>query len=71
MMKTDKYVITVGTNTAAMRAQRILQRNGVRCDVVRRTDARGGCVFGLEINRYDYETAIYILGRNGISIGIF
>lgn len=60
-------MIDIGSNTAALRAQRVLSRYGVRSNVARRTSKGGGCVFGIEIESYDYETAVFALRKNGIS----
>lgn len=68
MMKTDRSVIIIGTNTASLRAQRLLHEKGVRSKVVRRTDPYGrGCVYGLEVQKCDMGRAAYLLGSYGIS----
>ena len=70
MMKTDKSVIIIGTNTAALRAQRVVRGGGVQSKTVRRTDPYGrGCVYGIEVEKYELNRAVYLLGINGINYG--
>lgn len=70
MMKTDRSVIIIGTNTAAMRAGRLLSTHGVRSKVIRRTSRGSGCVYGVEIENVDLNTAIYVLRQNNIQFGL-
>ncbi|MBQ0126191.1 MAG: DUF3343 domain-containing protein [Clostridiales bacterium] len=68
MMKTDRTVIIIGTNTAALRASRILRSHGIPSKAVRKTvPGARGCVYGLEIHVADYHSAIYVLDENGIN----
>lgn len=70
MMKTEKSVIIIGTNTAALRAGRLLGSDGVRSKVIRRTSSGSGCVYGVEIDSIDLNTAIYIFRRNNIQFAL-
>ena len=70
MMKTDKSVIIIGTNTAAMRAARLLGGAGIRARVVRRTGRGTGCVYGVEINGSDLNNAIYVFRINTIQVAL-
>ena len=55
--------ITVSSQTNAIKAKRILERNGIRSDLVKidasKSDA--GCTHGLRILNSDYFSAISIL----------
>ena len=66
----EKSTIIIGTNTAAMRAGRVLYAQGVRSKVIRRTGRGTGCVYGVEINSSDLNAAIYVLRQNNIQFGL-
>ena len=70
MKKMEKSVIIIGTNTAAMRAGRLLGGTGIRSRVIRRTGRGTGCVYGVEINSSDLNAAIYVLRQNNIQFGL-
>ena len=70
MMKTEKSVMIIGTNTAALRAGRILGGAGVRSKVVRRTGRGSGCVYGVEVDQRDLNKAIYVFRMNNIQFGL-
>lgn len=70
MMKTNRSVIIIGTNTAAMRAGRLLGSHGVRSKIIRRTSRGSGCVYGIEIESFDLNTAIYVLRQSNIEFGL-
>ena len=66
----EKSIIIIGTNTAAMRAGRVLVGAGIRSKVIRRTGRGTGCVYGVEINSSDLNAAIYVLRQNNIQFGL-
>jgi len=71
MMKTNTSVIIIGSNTAALRAQRILKCAGIYSRTVRRTNIGRGCVYGLEVENYNLNDAIYVLRKNQIQYGLY
>ena len=70
MIKTDTGTIITGTNTSAIKAQRLLRGYGIASRVVRRTDRARGCVYGLEVESAVYMNAANILRYNGLSISM-
>lgn len=66
----NKSVMIIGTNTAAMRAGRLLGGAGIRARVVKRTGRGTGCVYGVEVDPRDLNSAIYVFRRNDIQFGL-
>ena len=66
----EKSVIIIGTNTAAMRAGRLLGGAGIRSRVIRRTGRGSGCVYGVEIDGRDLNSAIYVFRQNDVPFGL-
>lgn len=66
----EKSVMIIGTNTAAMRANRLLGGAGIRSKVIRRTGRGTGCVYGVETDPKDLNMAIYVFRMNNIGFGL-
>lgn len=67
-----KTIISVSSNTYAIKAKKILAAKGIPARVVKidRGISSLGCSFGVEINYIDYYGAIGELRENGISYSI-
>ena len=65
---TDCHLV-LGSMTAALRAQRILQREGIPGTVVKMTGEQrnGGCSYGLSVPCAQFESAKHTLRGQGIS----
>ena len=61
--------ITLRSLTAAQRAESVLRKNGIPCNVQRamRWMEEQGCGSGLRVECADIDEAMYILQKNGIS----
>ena len=70
-MYMDTRVITVTTQTTAIKAQRTLQRNGIPCKIVRPSPKQTprGCTWGIGLDVYSVNSAIYLLEDAGIPFG--
>ncbi len=65
-MKTT--VLTVGSVTHAIKAKKLLSREGLRAKLIK-TDASKtahGCAYGIEIPTKDFYTAVSILRSAGV-----
>ena len=62
------YVITFRSITAAQRGERILQKNGIRCQISRtpRWMEEQGCGYCLKLGRSRIREAVAMLEENGI-----
>ena len=63
-MKTN--TITVSTVTLALKAKKILAKNGIRATVVKNESGKKGCAYGLEFSSEVFLDVISILRNNGI-----
>ena len=62
--------IQVGSITYAMKANKLLYKNGIKNTVIRNTDFRKslGCGYSIELKENNLQKAIQILRNNGIKI---
>lgn len=60
----------IGSVTAAMRAHSALEREVIRSDVVKITDAddRRGCIYGIEFSEPQTDNVLRILSRSRITV---
>ena len=67
-----KSVISVSSNTVAIKAKKLLLSYGISCRIVKvdRGISSQGCGFGIEINYIDYYNVIEKLREAGISYSI-
>lgn len=67
----DTRILTMTSQTLAMKAKRLLERNGIYTRIVRPSPnlTPKGCSFGLQINDRLLASAIHYLEQNGISYG--
>ena len=67
----DTRVLTFTSQTIAMKAQRMLQRNGIRCKIVRPSPKQTprGCTWGIGLDVYDVNSAVYVLENAQIPFG--
>ena len=63
-----KTVIVLSSVTLAMKGQRLLQRDGIRCSIERTHNQKGGCAHGLVVQDGDVERSVELLRINGIFI---
>ncbi|MBC8569823.1 DUF3343 domain-containing protein [Zongyangia hominis] len=65
-----KPVIMLSSVTLAMKGQRLLQKNGIRCDIerIQNYNQNGGCAYGLKVLNGDVERAMELLRTNRILI---
>lgn len=63
-----KTVIVLSSATLAMKGQRLLQRDGIRCGIERTHNQKGGCAHGLVVQDRDVERSVELLRINGIFI---
>jgi len=64
----DKRVITISSQTAAIKAQRLLESKRIRSRVVKLRPEQNerGCSHGVEVNESDLGAATVLLMENGI-----
>lgn len=69
----NDIIIAVGTSTYAMKAKRLLLREGIESKVVRITPGRHneGCSHGIELNESNLYDAAAVLRTNGIAYSIY
>ena len=67
----DTRVITMTSQTIAIKAQRTLQRSGIKCKIVRPSPRRTprGCTWGIQIDVYSVNSAVYVLENAQIPFG--
>ncbi len=67
----DTRTLTMTSQTLAMKAKRLLERNGIYVKIVRPSPnlTPKGCSFGLQIDSRLLASAIKYLEQNGISYG--
>ncbi len=67
----DVRVITIASQTAAIKAQRMLRKNGIRCRIVRPSPRQTphGCGWGLQLDVYSVNAAIDFLEAADIPFG--
>jgi hypothetical protein len=68
-MITERRVLTMQSQTLAMKAKRMLLRQGVAARLVRPDPTPKGCTFGLEIGAENVMRAMDILERERIPFG--
>lgn len=58
-------ILTVGSITQAVKARRLLARNGIRAKLVKYTTNKSGCNYAVEINtRALYDAAAILRGAD-------
>lgn len=67
----DTRVITMSSQTLAIKAQRMLQKNGISARVVRLSPRQTprGCSFGLRIGVLSVSQAAFLMANAGIAMG--
>ena len=67
----DVRMITVSSQTIAIKAQRMLRKNGIRCKIVRPSPRQTphGCGFGLQVDVYSVAAAMGFLEAADIPFG--
>lgn len=62
--------IGIGSVNAAMRAQRLLQREGFSCSLIKNESNKrdGGCLYGVALPCLQWERAKRLLAEHNISI---
>ena len=67
----DVRMITVSSQTIAIKAQRMLRKNGIRCKIVRPSPSQTphGCGFGLQVDVYSVAAAMDFLEAADIPFG--
>ncbi len=71
-IKVKKAIISLSSNTYAIKAKKLLLAKGISARVVKvdRGISSQGCGFGIEINYIDYYAVIGELRENGITYSI-
>ena len=67
----ETRILTMTSQTIAMKAKRLLEKNGIYVRIVRPSPSLTpkGCAFGLQINNKLLASAIKYLEQNDISYG--
>lgn len=67
----DTRVITMTSQTIAIKAQRTLQRSGIKCKILRPSPRQTprGCTWGIQIDVYSVNSAVYVLENAQIPFG--
>lgn len=67
----EMRVVTATSQTSAIKAQRLLQRNGISARLIRVSPklTKNGCSWGLRMDVYAVNLAVMLLEREGISFG--
>lgn len=67
----DTRVITMPSQTLAIKAQRLLQKGGISVQIVRPNpkETPHGCTWGLKISVFSVNRAILLMREEGIPIG--
>ncbi len=67
----EMRVLTMTSQTNAIKAQRLLQRNGIPARMIRVSPKRtkNGCSWGLRMDVYAVNLAVMLLEKEGISFG--
>ena len=67
----DTRILTMTSQTVAMKAKRLLEKNGIYVRIVRPNPklTPRGCSFGLQIDERLLASAMKYLEQNGISYG--
>jgi len=61
--------ITIGSQTNAIKASKILKSSNISCEVIKTDkDRTKGCIFGVRVITENYNTAISILRDRGFNI---
>lgn len=63
-MKTN--IISISTLTLALKAKKILAREGIRVTVVKVDSGEKGCTYGIEFNEQSFYDVVSILRNSGI-----
>lgn len=64
----NQGMILVGSVSYAMKAKRALSRNGIRVNIVKDSENKAGCSYGLTFEEKDQFRIAAILSENGIRI---
>ena len=67
----DTRILTMTSQTVAMKAKRLLEKNGIYAKIVRPSPnlTPKGCTFGLQVNDKLLASTIKYLEQNDISYG--
>ncbi|MBQ7309252.1 MAG: DUF3343 domain-containing protein [Clostridia bacterium] len=67
----ETRVLTQTSQTNAIKAKRLLHRNGISAVIVRLSPkmTKNGCAFGLRVDRYAVNRAVLLLEDGGIDFG--
>ena len=67
----EMRILTAPSQTNAIRAQRLLYRNGIPAKMVRLSPqtTKNGCSWGVRIESLAVSRAIYLLEKDGIAFG--
>lgn len=68
----NTIIVSVGTVTYAMKARKLLLKNGIQSKLIKSdsSDNGTGCTHGIEISNKDYFEAVRILGEGGIKYSV-
>ena len=68
----DRTVIAIGSVTYAIKARRVLSRNGIQSKLVKidALESHNGCTHGLEIDSEDFYATVMGLRNAGISYSL-
>ena len=64
----ENGMILVGSVSYAMKAKRLLSRNGIRVNIVKDSENKAGCSYGLSFDERDRFRIAAILAEAGIRI---
>ena len=72
-MYLNNAIVTVGTVTYAMKARKLLNRNGIRSKLVKLDSSKtaNGCTYGIEFPANDLYSAVCVLREAGISYNLY
>lgn len=64
--------ITVGSVTYALKVRKMLERAGIRSDLIKINASRSksGCTYGIKINSAYFYDAVSIMKNNGIQYSV-
>lgn len=67
----EMRILTAPSQTNAIRAQRLLIRNGIPAKMVRVSPERtkNGCSWGIRIEALAVSPAVYLLEKEGVAFG--
>ena len=67
----ETRILTIASQTVAMKAKRLLEKNGIYVRIVRPSPSLTpkGCAFGLQIDERLLASAVKYLEQNDISYG--